>query len=119
MSSRGEDSTSWHWTPSPAPAIARFAAPAPAPVADPVWVSLERAFIHDPAHARTVVDGLDMTGRARGFIHARHQAARGDWVATVTFEVHYADGRPTPVIFRDQLVPFYALAPRTDGKSLG
>jgi hypothetical protein len=27
--------------------------------------------------------------------------------------------RPTPVFFRDQLIPFYTLRPRTDDKSIG
>ncbi|HTF49081.1 MAG TPA: hypothetical protein VK735_16675 [Pseudonocardia sp.] len=35
------------------------------------------------------------------------------------YQLHYADGRPQPVIFNEQLVPFYALQPRTDKIPLG
>lgn len=66
MSSRSDGSTSPGWRPPPAPAIASFIDPAKAPDVIPVWVALERHWIHDPAQRQTVPDGLDLTGRARG-----------------------------------------------------
>jgi hypothetical protein len=38
----------------------------------------------------------------------------GDWLGVVSYQLHYADGRPQTVIFNEQIVPFYALQPRTD-----
>jgi hypothetical protein len=107
------------WEPPPPPAIAGFADPAEVPEVHPVWVDLEQVCLHDPAKARTVVDGLDMTGKARGMLLRWQRSIRGDWLGLVHYQVHYADGRPQPRIFRDQLVPGYALGPRTDSVPLG
>jgi len=104
------------WQPPPAPAIARFAAPAEAPNVQPVWVLLEQVCVHDPAVARTVVDGLDLTGRAKGFLLEWRRSSRGDWLGVVNYEVRYADGREATVWWRDQLVPAYALRPRIAGR---
>ena len=112
-----DQSRRWEWTPAPTPAIARFAAPAEVPYAHPVWVDLERLFRHQPEHARSVYDGLDTTGRVRGFLTERVRAGLGDWL--VNYQLHYADGRPQPVIFNEQLVPSCALQPRTDKIPLG
>jgi hypothetical protein len=109
-----DQSWKWEWTPAPAPAIASFAAPAEVPYAHPVWVDLERLFRHEPEHARSVYDGLDTTGRARGFLTERVRAGLVDWLGVVNYQLHYADGRPQPVIFNEQFVPFYALQPRTN-----
>jgi len=114
-----DHSSRWDWKPAPAPAIARFAAPAEVPYAHPVWVDLTRLFRHEPEHARSVYDGLDMTGSARGFLIERVRAGLGDWLGVVNYQLHYTDGRPQPVIFNEQLVPFYALTPRRDKIPLG
>jgi hypothetical protein len=107
-------SNSENWQPPPAPAIARFAAPAAAPDVRPVWVLLEQVLRHDPAVARTVGDGLDLTGRAKGFLLEWLRSSRGDWLAVVHYEVHFADGRETTQWWRDQRVPGYALLPREE-----
>jgi hypothetical protein len=78
----------------------------------PVWVLLEELCRHDPALARTVVDGLDLTGRAKGFLVEWRRSGRGDWLGVVNFEVGYVDGRAATVWWREQLVPGYALRPR-------
>jgi hypothetical protein len=49
----------------------------------------------------------------------RVRAGLGDWLGVVSYQLHYADGRPQTVIFNEQLVPFYALQPRTDKTPLG
>lgn len=102
------------WRPPPPPAIARFAAPAEIPQVKPVWVLLEQVCVHDPTLARTVVDGLDMTGRAPGFLTEWRRSGRGEWLGVVNYEVRYLDGREATVWWRDQMVPAYALLPRTD-----
>jgi hypothetical protein len=104
------------WQPDPPPAIARFAAPAEPLHVQPVWVLLEQVCVHDPAMARTVVDGLDMTGRAKGFLLGWWRSSRGDWLGVVNYEVRYADGREATVWWREQLVPAHALRPRTAGR---
>lgn len=104
------------WQPAPAPAIARFAAPAEPPQARPVWVLLDKLCVHDPELARTVVDGLDLTGRAKGFLLGWRRSSRGDWLGVVNYEVRYADGREATVWWREQLVPAYALQPRLAGR---
>ncbi|MBO0875187.1 MAG: hypothetical protein J2P19_17540 [Pseudonocardia sp.] len=101
------------WQPPPAPAIAGHAAPAEVPRVRPVWVLLEEVVRHDPAVASTVVDGLELTGRAKGFLREWRRGSRGDWVGVVNYEVHYADGRETTVWWQDQMVPAYALLPRS------
>ena len=103
-----------NWQPPPPPAIANFAAPAEVPRVRPVWVLLEQVCRHDPALARTVVDGLDMTGRAKGFLSEWRRSSRGEWLGVVNYEVRYADGREHTVWWRDQMVPAYALLPRSD-----
>jgi hypothetical protein len=111
--------SSQNWQPPPAPAIAEFTSPSEPVRARPVWVHLEKVCPHDPAHARTITDGLDMTGRARGMLLDWHRSARGEWLGVVHYQVHYADGRPKPLIFRDQLVPLHALEQRADSAPLG
>jgi hypothetical protein len=59
------------WTPPPPPAIARFASPARVPPVKPVWVLLDRLVAHDPTAYRSVPNGLDFTGRARGLLKAK------------------------------------------------
>jgi hypothetical protein len=85
-----------------------------------VWVELERHWIHDPAQRQTVPDGLDLTGRARGFLRRPwYRCARcGGWLGSVTFELHYADGRERTLIARDQLVHDNALSPRHDRRHI-
>jgi hypothetical protein len=89
-----DQSRKWEWRPAPAPAIASFAAPAEVPYARPVWVDLERLFRYELEHARSVYDGLDTTGRARGFLIERVRAGLGDWLGVVSYQLHDADGRP-------------------------
>jgi hypothetical protein len=107
------------WRPDPAPATAAFAAPTPIRHARPVWVDLDALFAHDPAGNQAVVDGLDLTGRTRGLLLEWRRGARGDWLGVVNYQIHYADGRPQPTIWSEQLVPATALSPRTDSVPLG
>ncbi len=105
-------SSSHDWQPPPAPAIASHAAPADVPPVRPVWVLLGSVFVHDPAGARTVPDGLDMTGRAKGYLSGWRRSGRGDWMGVVNYEVGYVDGRSATAWLHDQWVPAYALRPR-------
>lgn len=107
------------WQPGPAPAIVGFGAPAPAPYARPVWVHLDLLFGHDPARDQAVVDGLELTGRARGMLLGWRRGSRGDWLGVVTYQIHYADGRPQPTVWSEQLVPVTALSKRADLVPLG
>jgi hypothetical protein len=115
------DSLSLSWRPPPAPAIARHGAPAKLAPVRPVWVLLDQMVRHDPAAYRSVADGLDFTGRARGVLYTEtwRRSARGVWLAFVNYQVHYSDGRPRPLLLREQLVPGYALRPREDNHPLG
>lgn len=119
MSARSSWS-SGSWQPPPAPAIASYAEPTQAPDVTPVWVLLEEHLPHDPRQRRTVPDGLELTGRVRGFLRKPWYrcAGCGAWLGAVTFEVHYADGRARTEIYRDQLVHAGALLPRHDGRHL-
>ncbi len=112
-------SSSAKWHPPPAPAIAGFAAPTPAPRARAVWVHLDTLFEHDPTRDQAVVDGLDLTGRARGMLLSWRRGSRGDWLGVVTYQIQHADGRPGPTLWTEQLVPSAALSPRTDSVPLG
>jgi hypothetical protein len=100
------------WQPPPIPAIAGFGQPAEVPDARPVWVLLDELCVHRGATERTVVDGLDFTGRAKGFLLDWRRTGRGDWLGVVNYEVGYVDGRRSTVWWREQLVPGYALRPR-------
>jgi len=73
---------------------------------------------HDPKNAATVIDGLDLTGRAPGTLLHWRRSGRGDWLGIVHYTLSYIDGRAHRELFRDQLVPAYALEPRHDGKPL-
>ena len=44
------------------------------------------------------------------------RSSRGLWVGVVYYQLDYADGRNERRLFRDQLVPVYALAPRDDNR---
>ncbi|MBA2323047.1 MAG: hypothetical protein H0V92_03150 [Pseudonocardiales bacterium] len=89
------------------------------PATQTVWVQLDRLFAHDPARDQAVVEGLDLTGRARGMLLGWKRGSRGDWLAVVNYQIHYADGRPQPTIWREQLVPADAVSPRADSVALG
>ncbi len=78
-----------------------------------VWVRLDALLPRDPGTPRrTNGAGLDMTGERPGRLTHWIPAENGDWLARVSFSVPYADGRP-PLHLRDQLVPAYALRPRS------
>ncbi|HEY1968287.1 MAG TPA: hypothetical protein VGH89_10090 [Pseudonocardia sp.] len=116
-----EDSLSVSWRPPPAPAIAGHGTPSELPPVRAVWVLLDQIVRHDPATHRSVPDGLDFTGRALGVLYTEtwRRSAHGVWLAFVNYQVHYSDGRPRPMLLREQLVPAYALAPRADNRPLG
>lgn len=88
------------------------------PTLRPVWVLLEQLCRHDPSKYTTVIDGLDMTGRAPGMLVRWSRSGRGDWLGVVHYTIEYIDGRARRTEFRDQLVSAYALEPRHDGKPL-
>ncbi|HEX4361367.1 MAG TPA: hypothetical protein VH141_27775 [Pseudonocardia sp.] len=107
-------SSSSSWQPPPPPAIAGFAEPTLAPNVRPVWVLLEEFCRHDPAFARTVPDGVDLTGRAKGFLLEWVRSGRGDWLGVVHVEVRFVDGREATQWWNEQRVPGYALLPREE-----
>ena len=90
---------------------------APSPPCEEVWVDLDRLW-PAPARRRVVIDGLDLTGHARGLIFRWLRSAEGVWIGLVSYEVGYRDGRRDRVLFRNQLVPAWALARRHDGQPL-
>lgn len=84
-----------------------------------VWVHLDEMFPDDPDLRRqVVVDGLDLDRKVRGLLTKWWQGSRGTWVGQVTFVMHFADGRDSVRLWRDQLVAASALTPRTDNKPL-
>jgi hypothetical protein len=65
-----------------------------------------------PDGARTrVVDGLDLTGEAPGFVHEWLRGG-GLWVARCNYEIAYVDGRTHSYRAEGQLVPATALRQR-------
>jgi hypothetical protein len=112
-------SSTSEWQPDPTPVIVEFGAPAPAPDARPVWVNLDLLFGRDPACDQAVVDGLELSGRTRGMLLRWRRGSRGDWLGVVTYQIHYADGRPQPTLWSEQLVPVTALSQRADLVPLG
>ncbi|MBW0273075.1 hypothetical protein ATM97_23610 [Nocardia sp. MH4] len=82
----------------------------------PVWVRLDAIVIRDPGTPRHVNGaGLDMTGERPGLLSHWVPTYAGDWLGRVTYSIPYADGRP-PLQLTDQLVPAYALRPRSEYK---
>ncbi len=80
----------------------------------PVWVRLDAIVIRDPGTPEhTNGAGVIMTGERAGLLTHWVPTVAGDWMGRVTFSVQYADGRPDLVV-QGQLVPAYALRPRTD-----
>jgi hypothetical protein len=88
--------------------------------ARPVWVQLNVLFNELPGDAREqmVIDGLDLNRRVRGLLRRWWRGSRGQWLGEVTYPMHYADGREHMPLWRNQLVPAHALAPRADNKPL-
>lgn len=116
---RSDDRDHRRLLPPPAPAIADFAAPTTVPPLTEVWVLLDELAGTDLAKPRTLGDGLEMTGRARGLLREWRRGSRGEWFGMVNYQVHYADGRPKPALFFEQFVPAEALLPRADRVPLG
>jgi hypothetical protein len=108
----------WTWRPPPAPAIADCTEPAEVPRVKPVWVLLEKLYRPTPRATKTVIDGLDLTGRAPGMLIGDWlRSSRGDYLAQVHISIRSADPtQQTRQLFRAQLVPAYALQPRHDGR---
>lgn len=90
---------------------------APSPPCEAVWVKLD-ALWPAPPQRRTVIDGLDFTGHARGMIYRWVRSSDGLWLGLVSYEVGYLDGRRDGALFLNQLVPASALSQRHDGKPL-
>jgi hypothetical protein len=88
----------------------------------PVWVHLNVLFgatALDPnAREQMVVDGLDLNRRVPGLLSRWWRGSRGQWLGEVTYPMHYVDGREHSPLWRNQLVPAHALAPRSDNKPL-
>ncbi|MGQ0480975.1 MAG: hypothetical protein ACT4O0_08110 [Pseudonocardia sp.] len=84
-----------------------------------MWVDLDQLFAHGSARDQAVFYGLALTGRARRLLLDWHRGSRGDWLGVVNYQIHYADGRPQPMIWTEQLLPAAALSPRTDSVPLG
>ena len=84
-----------------------------------VWVHLDRLFPEDPdLRSQVVVDGLDLSRRARGLLTRWWRGSRGQWLGEVTYTMHFIDGRENTLLWRDQLVPAFALTPRADNRPL-
>ncbi|GAA1589029.1 hypothetical protein GCM10009764_09820 [Nocardia ninae] len=80
----------------------------------PVWVRLDAIVIRDPGTPKhTNGSGVIMEGERPGVLTHWVPTVAGDWMGRVTFSVQYADGRPDLRV-ADQLVPAYALRPRTE-----
>lgn len=89
------------------------------PPTEPVWVRLDVLFAHDPARHQAVVDGLELSGNARGLLLGWKRGSLGDWLAVVNYQIHYADGRAQSTIWHEQLIPASAISPREDNHPLG
>ncbi|MEU5407421.1 hypothetical protein [Nocardia asteroides] len=77
---------------------------------------LDAVAIRDPGMPRHVNGaGVTMTGERPGLLTHWVPTYAGDWLGRVTYSIAYADGRP-PLELTDQLVPAYALRPRTSGQ---
>jgi len=48
----------------------------------------------------------------------RQRISMGDWLGVVTYQLGRADDRAESELLQDQLMPFYALRPRTDSVPL-
>lgn len=78
----------------------------------PVWVSLDRLYLHEPGCPTHVNGaGIHMTGEVRGVLKHWIAEYRGHWIGKVTYETQYADGRE-PERWVDAPVPDYALRVR-------
>jgi hypothetical protein len=88
------------------------------PAPQPVWVDLPTLFRATTTQTRRPTGSVDLTGRARGLLTARHRSSLGDWLAVVTYQLSGTDDRAEPELLQDQLVPFYALHPRADAIGL-
>jgi len=109
---------SWSDGPSGEVIAAQVWKPDSTPPVRPVWVLLDELCRHDPATRATVIDGLDMTGKAPGVLLHWRRSGHGDWLGLVHYTIGYIDGRRQRAPFYEQLVPAYALRPRHNGKPL-
>lgn len=81
--------------------------------ASPVWVRLDAILMRDPGEPRrTNGAGVELTGETRGELTHWIPTVDGFWLGLVSYALRYADGRPS-LRAADQLVPAYALRPRT------
>lgn len=78
-----------------------------------VWVSLDRLFVRDPGMPQhTNGAGVIMKGEVPGKLTHWVPTLDGHWMGRVHYGVQYADGR-RDLWMQDQLVPGYALRPRS------
>lgn len=85
----------------------------------PVWVDLAALYRLPVDESR---DGellprfgqeLHLEGEVAGVLHEWTRSARGLWLGVVDFAVPFADDRSQRMHLQRQLVPYYALRPRT------
>ena len=60
-------------------------------------------------------DAINTTAEVPGILLHWLRAASGEWLALVTYHLPFADGRKQTAYLERQLVPAYALRPRTYG----
>jgi hypothetical protein len=100
--------------------VMQFKIPRPEPGGRNVWVHLDVLWQRpEPRQRRTIVDGLDATGRVPGALQRWVRTSDGLWLGEVHIEIGYIDGRRDRMIVRNQLVPAWALSPRDNGRPLG
>lgn len=82
------------------------------------WVDLNKLYIRDPGTpSRPNWAGLDTSGEVPGLILRWIPTAKGDWTAEVNFDIPYINGHEF-LELREQLVPAYALRPRSGSARL-
>lgn len=83
----------------------------------PVWVKLFALFLRHPAAPMPDklphVNALDTTAEVPGLVLQWLRSGGGEWLAQVSYEIPFADGRTKRAHLERQLVPAYALRPRS------
>jgi len=78
----------------------------------PVWVLLDELWGEYAKGPRSVGDGFELRGRARGWLYEWQRSATGGWIGVVDYLLDYADGRSHRHTVQRQWVPAHVLQPR-------
>jgi hypothetical protein len=85
----------------------------------PVWIDLQGLYrlpvnrVGDDALLPRLGQELHLEGEVAGTLHEWTRSARGLWLGVVSFAVPLAHDRSQRLELRRQLVPAYALRPRS------